>query len=148
MKKELVPKRAVIPIITAMILHLFTYYLPKIIVINAKFINVETTLDEQIPFIPFFIIFYIGAFLQWGLNYYFLAWEKPTLLKRFIIAELIGKGICAVIFILWPTAIARPEVTGTDFFSRLTAIIFFSIRRITYFPRFTAFRAGYACAQP
>ena len=72
----------------------------------------------------FFIIIYMLAFVQWVCGYIRIGIESRERCSRVLATELIAKIICLVIFIVYPTMIIRPEITGTDIFSKITALVY------------------------
>ena len=95
---------------------------------NTVYHFLTTEFDKMIPFIPETIVIYIGSFLFWLIIYYLIVsgrtedtlyiYDKDSKetggeeRDRFFCADILGKIVCFVIFIVFPTAIIRPE-TGT-----------------------------------
>ena len=50
--------------------------------------------------------------------------EKKEYCYRFFLGEIIAKAICLVIFLVFPTTLNRPEITGNGIFERLLAFIY------------------------
>ena len=86
--------------------------------------NIMLPVDYKIPFIPAFIIIYVLAFPFWIFNGILVARENKETCSRVLSAEILAKIVCGIIYILYPTTMIRPEVTGTDFFSWLTGFIY------------------------
>lgn len=53
---------------------------------------------------------------------------------RLIAGEQIAKLLCLVIFLVMPTCMERPEVSGTDIFSQLTRFIYWADTPDNLFP--------------
>ena len=87
------------------------------------FSSLETPLDTALPFLAPFVLFYVLAFVQWGLNYLLIARDSKELCYRFAFGNIIAKLICLFFFVFLPTTLTRPEVTGTDLCSRLVRLI-------------------------
>ena len=68
--------------------------------------------DAVIPFLPWTITIYVGCFLFWLILYRLIARLPRQEADRFFCANLLGKGISFVIFVLFPTTMPRPEVNG------------------------------------
>lgn len=83
-----------------------------------------TALDDMLPSIPFFSIVYLLAFVQWALGYYYIAVESKALCYRTLATELTAKTVSLFCFLLLPTTMERPVLTGTDFFSMLNRLIY------------------------
>lgn len=84
----------------------------------------QTPLDRFIPFLPAFVLFYVLAYLQWGLGYLFTLRYNRRLCYETLSVNLIAKTICLICFLVFPTAIVRPEVTGGGFWNALVRLIY------------------------
>ena len=111
--------------LSAAVINILAYYIPKLITAKGPWHNLATGIDPLIPLIPATIIIYGGAFLQWVLYYFRLAGDEVPIASRFLTAEIISKIVCAVTFLAYPSCVARPEITGGDFFSVITKMMFF-----------------------
>lgn len=98
------------------------------------FSSLETPLDTALPFLAPFVLFYVLAFVQWGLNYLLIARDSKELCYRFAFGNIIAKLICLFFFVFLPTTLARPEVTGTDLCSRLVRLIYTFDPPVNLFP--------------
>ncbi len=126
MKKleQLIPRASVLPILSMVLCNFGVYYLTKLITAGAPTYDISLPIDALIPFCPFFVLFYILAYPQWILGYLVAGHESRDLLERTASGVLFSKLLCAIIFILLPTTLVRPEITGSDLWSRLTALIY------------------------
>lgn len=82
-----------------------------------------TTMDNQIPLVSWSIWIYWGCYLFWVINYYMGTRYDKGNGCRFIGAHYIGETICFVFFVLFPTIMVRPEITGnsiSDWIIKLT----------------------------
>ncbi|HBF15170.1 MAG TPA: hypothetical protein DDW30_05730 [Clostridiales bacterium] len=84
----------------------------------------QTPLDSLIPFVPFFVLFYVLAYLQWGLGYFLTLRYNRRLCYETLSVNLIAKTVCLVCFLAFPTAILRPEVTGGGLWNALVRGIY------------------------
>ena len=94
----------------------------------------ELPIDRAIPFVPFFVLFYILAYLQWGLCYFFTLRRNRRLCAETFSVNLIAKTVCLVCFLVFPTAIVRPEVTGGGVWNTLVRWIYASDLPDNLFP--------------
>lgn len=108
------------------IFHCLSYTIPRSILHGEHYHLISTPLDEIIPFVPFFIVFYVGAYVQWFIYYLRLVIEKGDQPYRYVFAELLACTITAVVFLLAPITMNRPDITGTDIFSLITRWIYAS----------------------
>ena len=123
-QRRLFPAYALFPVSLVILINFLTFYGTRLISSGFTHYDLALSLDGRLPFVPFFIFFYILAYIQWVASYIFIAREGQTFCYRTVAADLIAKLCCAVIFLVLPTSMARPEVTGTDIWSRLVSLIY------------------------
>lgn len=122
--KELTLKRFLLVVGTFMF-QILAYYGARAILKADDYSVLSSAWDEAIPFVPVFIIFYIGAFVQWILYYQRLTVEDERTCRWFMTAEIMTKLISMFIFIRVPLTIIRPVVAPKGIFKRLTRMIYF-----------------------
>lgn len=132
--KKILPLYAVIPIICVLTVNFIAYGLSKVIVSDAVHYSLLLPIDKALPFVPEFIIIYIAAFAQWIAGFLLIAREGKKFCYRFFAAEITAKLICFIFFLFFPTMIERPEIAGTDFCSRLCAMIYAIDTPVNCFP--------------
>ncbi len=94
------------------------YYSSRLITASGFHYDFTTPIDLKIPFIPAFILVYsVLGYLQWIIGYYWSSCEDKKTVFFIFGAEILAKVPSMVIFLLIPTTMTRPEITGTDFFS-------------------------------
>lgn len=130
----LIPKYAIKPLALALLVNSCVYMGIAQLRRFLTFSSLETPLDTALPFLAPFVLFYVLAFVQWGLNYLLIARDSKELCYRFAFGNIIAKIICLFFFLLLPTTLARPEVTGTDLCSRLIRLIYTSDPPVNLFP--------------
>ena len=130
----LIPKYAIKPLALALLVNSCVYMGIAQLRRFLTFSSLETPLDTALPFLAPFVLFYVLAFVQWGLNYLLIARDSKELCYRFAFGNIIAKIICLFFFLLLPTTLARPEVTGTDLCSRLVRLIYTSDPPVNLFP--------------
>lgn len=121
--KELTLKRFLLVVGTFMF-QILAYYGARAILKADDYSVLSSAWDEAIPFVPVFIIFYIGAYVQWILYYQRLTVEDERTCRWFMTAEIMTKLISLVIFIRVPLTIVRPAVAKKGIFSELTKMIY------------------------
>ncbi len=122
--KNFVPRHVGIQLLILLIGQLLSYYGSKKIIENSPHMYIGMPLDNLIPLIPWTIIIYYGCFLFWAYNYAVILRNEPEGTYRFFSAELLGKLICFLFYVMLPTIMVRPEVTGTDIFSRIISMMY------------------------
>lgn len=129
--RRILPSYAVIPLISAFILNLAVYMGAEPIAGGLKHWDISCRLDNKIPLIPFFVIFYVLAYVQWAVGYVVICRESRETCFRVMTAEMTAKLICFVLFIAFPTTVcnefinARQTVSSdSGFFGALTGLIY------------------------
>ena len=114
---KLLPKYTIIPLVILMLLNFAVYWGTK--PINSGWYHYDLTipLDDVIPVVPFFIVFYFLAYVQWVFGFIIIARENEETCYRVVSGELIAKLMCIVFLLAMPTMITRPEITGTGPFA-------------------------------
>ena len=130
----LIPKYAIKPLALALLVNSCVYMGIAQLRHFLTFSSLETPLDTALPFLAPFVLFYVLAFVQWGLNYLLIARDSKELCYRFAFGNIIAKLICLFFFVFLPTTLARPEVTGTDLCSRLVRLIYTFDPPVNLFP--------------
>lgn len=133
-------KKALPLLLLAVSAHLISYYLPALWRGPWR-IYPKLPVDEAIPFKSGFIVFYLLAYPQWALFYLFLVSEGEPLLRKYFRADIIGKLVCGLCFILLPVSMVRPADTGTGFFGLLTEILYALDAPTRLFPSMHCFLA-------
>lgn len=130
----MIPKYAIKPLALALLVNSCVYMGIAQLRRFLTFSSLETPLDTALPFLAPFVLFYVLAFVQWGLNYLLIARDSKELCYRFAFGNIIAKLICLFFFVFLPTTLARPEVTGTDLCSRLVRLIYTFDPPVNLFP--------------
>lgn len=132
--KKIIPSYAIIPLICVLSVNFIAYGLSKLIVSDATHYSLLLPIDKKFPFVPEFVIIYIAAFAQWIIGFLLIAQEGKEFCHRFFSAEITAKLICFIFFLFFPTMISRPEITDTDLYSRLCAMIYSVDTPVNCFP--------------
>ena len=118
------PTYSILPIAAMLGMNMIAYMGTRIFTTGRYHYNIESPLDRLLPLVPFFVVFYVLAFAQWITGYLLIGREKKEYCYRFFLGEIIAKAICLVIFLVFPTTLNRPEITGNGIFERLLAFIY------------------------
>lgn len=119
-----VPRQAVFVLLLNLLIHFLTYLLPRMLPIEYTYHDMTCALDERTPFFAPLSVIYLLAFLQWALYWILLGRESNELRSRYLAGEWISKLLCMLVFIIYPTTLIRPAITGNGIFDRLTALIY------------------------
>ena len=128
------PKYAIIPIISALLINNCIYIGVAQFRNHLSFSSLAIPLDEKIPLLTPFVIFYVLAYVQWGINYILIGRDSKRLCYQFVLGDIFSKVICLFFFILLPTTLNRPEITGADIFSQLVRFIYSVDAPVNLFP--------------
>ncbi|WP_427338935.1 phosphatase PAP2 family protein [Caloranaerobacter sp. DY30410] len=91
-------------------------------------------LDNYVPFINWMVIPYVlWYFYIWGVLLYLLIKDKKLFVTHSL-AVILGQTISLIIFLLYPTYVIRPEVVGSDIFSKLIILIYSNDNPVNAFP--------------
>lgn len=96
--------------------------------------------DEQIPFVPAFLVPYLGCFVHWLVTFYLIA-GKEQRFARFFTAAVAGYGVSMLVFILWPTTIQRPDPQAAGWWGWLYAMVCGVDQPLNLFPSVHCFAA-------
>ena len=107
--------------------------------------DLSLPLDARIPFLPWTISIYFGCLLFWFFIYRLIAFLPRERANRFFAANLLGKAVCFVVFVCYPTVFPyRPEVEGTGLWAFLMRFLYAIDRPDNLFPSLHCF-LGWIC---
>lgn len=124
MLKKWMPKRIIIQLIILLAVHCASYYGAKYIINGGDYYYIGSALDSRIPLLPWTVIFYYGCFFFWIVYYTLILNTEPDGTCRFFRAEILGKVICFLFYVLLPTTMIRPVVTETGFFPNVIRMMY------------------------
>ena len=94
-----------------------------------KHYSMVSSADVALPFVPFFMFFYVFAYVQWIIGFVMIGRGGREVAFPMFIGEVIAKGIALAFFVFLPTTVEglRPNVEslqGGGIWCELTARIF------------------------
>lgn len=117
-------KKDLLWLIAAVVYNFSIYNLGRYLSGAGVHADLSTALDHAIPFVPWMILIYWGCYLYWIANYCLgVAWDERGE-RRMILAHFIGETVCFLTFVLYPTTMVRPQITGDDIWCRLVALTY------------------------
>lgn len=121
-----IPRYAYIPLIVTPATNFFVYYFSRVIARDMRHYDLSLPIDRVIPFVGFFMLIYVLAYVQWFAGYILIGRENRRACYFFCAADIIAKLICFVLFIALPTSMDRPDaaVAGSGPLYFLTKLIF------------------------
>ena len=130
----LLPGYAIAPLGIALLVNGLGYFGIQQLQGYLHFYDFSTALDHALPFVPGFMYIYVLAFVQWTIGFLACGREGQTFCYRYMSAELVAKVITLVCFIILPSTIARPQVTGSGLTALLSNIVYGADAPINLFP--------------
>lgn len=91
-------------------------------------------IDTKIPFLTIFVLPYVIWMPLLYAGFIYIGLKNKTLFWNTIITYNVSVMICNVIFIVFPTYVPRPEVTGTDLLSYLVTLVYNSDEPLNCLP--------------
>lgn len=128
-----VPRHAMLPIVACFLLNCVVYVGAKALTAEAYHYDLSLPLDHQLPYVPFFVVIYVLAYVSWAVGFVLVARERPEDCEP-LFGEMISKLFCFVIFVLLPTTLERPADTGSGFFGWGVSVIYFFDPPTALFP--------------
>lgn len=132
-------KKNYLPILFAIAVYLLSYQIPKILIPFDKLHYLKLAIDDNIKLFSPAILVYFFAFFQWINAIFVICKQETNKSYKYLSAIIIGSLIGFVIFMVYPTAIVRPEVTGTGFFDNWIKLTFEIDNIICAMPSFHCF---------
>lgn len=133
--KKLLEKIEIKPIIITICLvciQSILYFISKLLQGDLNLVG--NVIDTKIPFVPaFFIPYCIWYLMIFIIPYYLYCKDKDKFIKytmAYILCSMIGN----IVFISYPSTVARPTVTGTDIFSLIAKFIYWIDTPTNCFP--------------
>ena len=118
------PIRALISACLLLIYQAGLYALIKLLNRRRVHRDVRTALDDRLPLRPWTSVFYVGSFPFWLGCYYLLA-RSGAAFWPLAAAVLLGNTASDALFLLLPTRMERPPVTGRGPFDFAVRAVYF-----------------------
>lgn len=133
----IIPKYSAFPLIATLLANMLAYYGSTLLVdlFNIKRHTLLLGIDKYFSFRPEWIIVYFGCYITWVLYYILICRENEKICYDFVIAEIIAKMICMVVFTFYPTVMAdRATELGNSFFEQGIALLYKIDKPYNLFP--------------
>jgi len=125
--RKVVPTHAILPMCLTALSLLCSYQAAKLCQFLFGFTNatdLTTAFDLATPFLPGWVWIYLGSYFFWIYVYTTAARDSIEAACKLAAADMIGKLICLVFFLAFPTTNVRPEVNGTGLTSILMRTVY------------------------
>lgn len=123
-KEYIIPKIMWLPLLFSISVNSAVYYGARALTAERVHYDFTGFPDEQIPFLPWTIVIYLGCYLFWVVNYIIGGRQDEEKAFQFISADLLAKLICLLCFLICPTTNIRPAVTGNSVWDRLMRLLY------------------------
>ncbi len=108
--KRTMPPRAGWALLAALAYQCLVYSGTRLFTAGRHHWHMATALDRAVPFLPWTVAVYVGAYFLWAANYVLAVRRGEDRAWRFLAADMLGKTVCLAVFLLLPTAELRPAV--------------------------------------
>lgn len=123
-RKQIVPGTMWIPLFLTFTCNTIAYYGSRLLMAERKHFNLSNRLDEQIPFVPWTIVIYLGCYVFWIVNYVIACRQDTEKAFRFMSADLLAKLVCMLCFLVIPTTNIRPVIEGNSIWDELMRMLY------------------------
>ena len=153
-RKCILPRWALMPLAAVLIVNMAVYTLTGVLVSDETRHAIHMAVDDAIPFVPAFTVFYILAFIHWAASWLLIGRESRELCWRLAKADILAKLICLVCFLVYPTTFERPSMGVHDAFPWLLRVVWFFDKPVNCLPSihalasWLALRASFMLAKP
>ena len=152
--KKIIPQYTWLPLIAMLSFNCFVYFGTRLFISDAGRHDMSNALDNALPLVTPFISIYLLAFAQWVIGYIVIVRDSRELCRRAVTAEIIAKAITLLCFIVYPTKMTRPEITGNGIWDLITRFVYFVDAPNNLFPSihclesWMVFRAALGAVKP
>lgn len=108
--KKLIPSPGWKPLLFAFAFQCLVFSGTRLINTGWSHTDMTCALDGAVPFLPWTVSAYVGAYVFWAAGYNLAVWRTGEHARRFLAADILGKAVCLVCFLALPTAMTRPEI--------------------------------------
>ena len=103
---KIMPLYSWVMLATILFVNYFVYFSTRSFTAGFNHYSIVSSLDRNLPFIPFFFSIYLLAYIQWIIGFVLIGRDEQAA-PRVFIGELIAKGIALICFVFLPTITAE-----------------------------------------
>lgn len=133
-RRALIPRYALLPLLFAAAFNWLVYGGSKLIAAGWPHHNPSCFLDRYIPFIPQFLVIYLGCFLFWIVNYILIACQEKEDCYHFFTADFLARMVCLFFFLAYPTTNQRPVLPDSGFWNHAMLLLYAADTPVNLFP--------------
>lgn len=109
-----IPNYVLFLLIASFLLNVVVFFGARALTAGRAHYDFSLPLDGKLPMIPWFVYIYVLAYVSWYLGFILICRDRPEKCGV-LLAEMVAKLICFMIFLIVPTRITWPELTGNGF---------------------------------
>lgn len=121
---RMMPDYGFLPVIFSFLFNNLIYGGSKLITQNWYHHNIESSLDEKLPFIPWTLVIYFGCYLFWAVNYILIARQDKNSVYQFFAGDVLSRVICLIFFLFFPTTNTRPVLSESGFWNLAMSFLY------------------------
>jgi len=140
-----IPGYAAVPFWIDFLINMFTYYGTRMINSGRFHYDLTTPWDRMIPADGWWVIIYFGCYLFWIEGFILVAREDDETCFRLLGGNMIGKLLVTAIFLLIPTTIARPQITGSGLDDAMLIMLYWLDEPNNLLPSLHCYMSWYVC---
>lgn len=130
---RLIPRYAHKYLIVCALTQFLAYFCTKLVHLRG-YVDISLSVDHMIPVRSGWVTVYVLSYIFWALGYIAVSRISRERFMRLFRADLMAKVVCAVLFVLMPTTISRPEFTSDNVFSWALNVIYALDTPVNLFP--------------
>lgn len=119
-----IPRYCIVPLLFSFLYNNLVYVGCRLIAGNWPHHQLLFSWEEKIPLVPWTIAIYFGCYIFWAVNYILIGMQGREYCYRFCVGDVLSRTVCALCFLLYPTTIVRPEITGSGLWNDLLRLLY------------------------
>lgn len=136
---KILPPYSRIPLLITVTLNCSVYWGARLIAGDWPHHNIETGADRAIPLIEWTVIIYFLCYIFWVVNYIIGSSFGKKQCYRFLMADWLGKVVCFVFYVAYPTTNTRPEIVGDGIWDQAMRYLYLADAADNLFPSIHCF---------
>lgn len=117
--EQWIPSYTRLPLVLVVVINFSVYWGSRLLAAGKPHLNMETELDQLIPLVPWTVLIYFGCYIFWIANYILAGHTQKEQALRFYAADILAKLVCLFFYVVFPTTMPRPEITGNGISEQL-----------------------------
>lgn len=127
-------KYGFVPLVAAFGYNCLVYFCTGALAKSRTLHRLDTVLDQKIPLVDWTILIYLGCYVFWMINYTLIYRESRERAYRFFIGDFLSRTVCLIFFLIYPTTLTRPEITGSGMCCDLLRLLYWIDAPVNLFP--------------